>query len=70
MMDDQPKGGFKNSPQAPYSSGRNVGKQAPLGKPVGGADVMAVSNPKGTSPKKLGGGMKLPQDPVQPKVGK
>lgn len=53
----------------PVAKSKAVGPQG-LGGVVGSESVMAVSNPMGIEPKKLGGGVQLVQGPVQPKVGK
>jgi len=52
------------------SKRRSVGGQGNGGEMSGG-EVMGVNNPRGVTPKKIGGGaMPLAQGPVEPKVGK
>jgi hypothetical protein len=53
----------------PVANSKSVGAQG-VGGVVGSESVMAVSNPRGIEPKKLGGGCQIVQMPVQPPVGK
>lgn len=64
--------GFEMQGHAPYCASKNVGPQGTGGK-VEGQTVMAVSNPKGVEPQKLGtvalDSLVMPQNGVMPKVG-
>lgn len=63
------KKGFGKMPQANPQKG--TGGQGNKSAKMTGADVAHTNNPKGTTPKKMGGGLgSLSRPAVQPKVGR
>ncbi len=61
----------KGMQKMPVCNSKSVGPQGAGGSGlVNGGAVGGVSNPRGISPKTIGGGIDMVQPPIQPTVGK